>query len=328
MKQKVLSYMRVDERVLAELEKEFDVTSFQNHEYVGDPRFDQALKEADGIIGLALKVTKELLELAPNVKIVSNVSVGYDNLDLEELTKRQIMATNTPNILDDTTADAMFGLLLATARRIPELDHYVKAGQWTVSLQPEQYGIDVHHKTLGIIGMGNIGTAIAKRAHLGFDMKILYHNRSRRTEAEERFQATYCELDELLERSDYVCLMVPASKATKHLIGKAEFQRMKRTAIFINGSRGQNIDEEALYEALVQGEIRAAGMDVFTEEPTRPDNPLLSLSNVVTLPHIGSSTIECEYQMSKLAADNLRKGLQGQKPPTLINEEVWNRREP
>ncbi|WP_227939413.1 2-hydroxyacid dehydrogenase [Alkalihalobacillus deserti] len=320
MKPKILVYMRVDDRVINELEKDFQVTTFSNHEYLGDKTFEQALKEADGIIGLALNITKELLDAAPNLKIVCNVSVGYDNLDLKELSKRKIMATNTPGVLNETTADAIFGLLLATARRIPELDHIVKTGQWNISLQPEQYGIDVHHKTLGIIGMGSIGSAIAQRAHYGFGMNILYHNRSQNKEAEEKYQATYCELDKLLEQSDFVCLMVPATKETVKIMGAEQFKQMKNSAIFINGSRGKNVDEEALYYALINGDIHAAGIDVFTEEPTPKDNPLLQLRNIVTLPHIGSSTTECEYNMSKLAAENLVKGLRGGKPPCLLNE--------
>lgn len=320
MKPKIIVYMRVDDHVIKQLEKDFDVISFQNHEYLGNAAFDQALKEAEGIIGLALKVTKELLDAAPKLKIVCNVSVGYDNLDLEELSRRNIMATNTPGILDDTTADAIFGLLIATARRIPELDAFVKSGKWNISLQPEQYGVDVHHKTLGIIGMGNIGSAIAKRAHYGFGMNILYHNRSRNLVAEEDYQATYCELDQLLEQSDFVCLMVPATKETAKIMGAHQFNKMKHTAIFINGSRGKNVDEEALYHALVNGDILAAGIDVFTQEPTPIDNPLLQLPNIVTLPHIGSSTTECEYQMSKLAAENLKKGLNGEIPPCLLKK--------
>jgi gluconate 2-dehydrogenase len=324
MKPNVLVYMRVDKRVIKELEKEYEVTSFHNHEYIGNPDFDLALKKAEGIIGLALKVTKELLDNAPNLKVVCNVSVGYDNLDLEELTKRKILATNTPGVLDDTTADAIFGLLLSTARRIPELDQFVKSGQWDISLQPDQYGVDVHHKTLGIIGMGNIGRAIARRAHFGFGMDILYHNRSKNKEAEELYQASYCDFDDLLTQSDFVCLMVPATKETEKMIGVKEFKKMKKSAIFINGSRGKNVDEEALYHALVNKEIHAAGIDVFTKEPTNPDNPLLTLKNIVTLPHIGSSTTECEYNMSKLAAKNLRTALNGEKPPSLLNEKSWS----
>ncbi|MBU8907958.1 2-hydroxyacid dehydrogenase [Desertibacillus haloalkaliphilus] len=322
MKPKVLAYMRVDDRVIEDLKEDFDVTTFSNEEYLDDPTFTKALQETEGIIGLALQVTKQLLDKAPKLKIVSNVSVGHDNLDLEELTKRNIMATNTPGVLDDTTADAVFGLMLSSARRISELDHHVKSGKWNISLQPDQYGIDVHHKTLGIIGMGSIGQAIAKRANLGFDMNILYHNRTRNKQAEEMYDATYCEKDDLLQQSDFVCLMVPATPETHHMISEREFKLMKPSAIFINGSRGSNVDEMALYHALKNKEIRAAGIDVFQQEPTDPSNPLLSLENIVTTPHIGSSTTECEYNMSKLAAENIKKGLRNEKPPTLLNESV------
>ncbi len=322
MKKHILVYMRDDE-IIDELKQEHHVTAFLNQESIGHTAFDDALRKADGIIGLALPVTKELLDRAPNVKIISNVSVGYDNLPIDELTRRHIMATNTPHILDDTTADAIFAILLAAARRVAELDHFVKSGQWDAPLRPSHYGIDVHHKTLGIIGMGNIGRAIAKRAHFGFDMNILYHNRTRNIEAEETYNATYCEFNDLLKQSDFVCLMVPATENTRNMIGKEQFKLMKKSAVFINGSRGQNVDEAALYDALINGDIHAAGIDVFAQEPTVKDNPLLLLKNIVTLPHIGSSTTECERNMTTLAVKNLLAGLSGRKPPNLINKKVW-----
>src|SRR5699024_8375605 len=241
-----------------------------------DPDFLHHLKNTDGIMGLELQVDKELLDHAPQLKVVSNVSVGYNNLDVEELTKRGILATNTPGVLDDTVADTIFGILMATARRIPELDLYVKSGNWKNAVAgPEYYGTDVHHKTLGIIGMGRIGQAIAKRGHFGFDMDILYHNRSRKPEAEEKYHATYCSLDELLHHSDFVCLMTPLTPETEGMIGKREFELMKKSAIFINGSRGKTIVEKELIEALQDGDIAAAGLDVFEQEPVQPDNPLL-----------------------------------------------------
>ncbi len=255
------------------------------------------------------------------MKIVSNVSVGYNNLDLEELTKRGIMATNTPDILTDTVADTVFALLLSIARRIPELDYFVKSKQWNEAIESEHYGIDVHHKTLGIIGMGRIGQAIAQRANLGFSMNILYHSRTKKPEAEAKYNATYCNLDELLSLSDFVVLITPLTEETKGLIGRRAFQLMKKTAIFINGSRGKTIIEKDLIEALNNGEA-AAGLDVFEKEPVEHDNPLLKMKNVVTLPHIGSSTYETELKMSELAAKNLIAGLNGEKPPNLINSVV------
>lgn len=319
----IIAYTRVSEPVLKMLREKYEVHYFTNYEYIDNPTFQSVLQEASGIIGLELKVTKELLDLAPNLKIVSNVSVGYDNLDLAELTKREIMATNTPEVLKDTVADAIIGLMLAVARRIPELDQFVKRGLWKEYLQMEHFGIDLHHKTVGIIGMGNIGQAIAKRCRLGFDMDVLYYNRSRRQEIEEIYQAKYCSLHELLQNADFIVLMVPHTPETDKMIGKEEFKLMKKSAIFINGSRGKNVDEKALYEALVHKEILAAGIDVFEKEPVDPSNPLLSLNNIVTLPHIGAATKENERAMSELAAKNLISGLNGEIPPNLINKEIF-----
>ncbi|HLR52902.1 MAG TPA: D-glycerate dehydrogenase [Candidatus Avamphibacillus sp.] len=323
---KIIVYNRLEKPVLERLEKTYDVHFFKDVDPKTDPDFLHHLKDADGIMGLELQVDKELLDHAPQLKVVSNVSVGYNNLDIEELTKRGILATNTPGVLDDTVADTIFGILMATARRIPELDQLVKSGNWkTVVAGSEYYGTDVHHKTLGIIGMGRIGQAIAKRAHFGFDMKILYHNRSRKPEAEKEYNATYLELDELLKKADFVCLMTPLTPETEGMIGKREFELMKRSAIFINGSRGKTIVEKELIEALQEGEIAAAGLDVFEQEPVQPDNPLLNMKNVVTTPHVGSSTHETELKMSELAAKNMEAGLNGVKPPNLIDQGVWQK---
>src|SRR5699024_9758080 len=198
---KVLAYTRVSKPVRDALESEYKVSYFENYEYIEDEDFKKELKEASGIIGLELKVTQELLDLAPNLEIVSNVSVGYDNLDILEMTKRNIMATNTPGILTDTVADAVLGMVLASARRLPELDKFVKERKWKKYLQIDQFGTDVHNKKIGIIGMGGIGKAIAKRCHLGFDMEILYYNRSRKPEIEDIYDATFCDLEYLLKES-------------------------------------------------------------------------------------------------------------------------------
>lgn len=269
-----------------------------------------------------MKVDKSLLDQAPHLKMVCNTSVGYDNLNLTDLAERGIMAANTPEVLNDTVADTIFGLLLSAARRMPELDRWVKTGQWKSNLGEEWFGVDVHHKVLGIIGMGRIGTALAKRAHLGFDMQILYHNRSTNEEAEKDYGATYCSLDELLKQSDFVCLMTPLTPLTEKMIGKREFELMKETAIFVNASRGKTVDEEALIHALETGQILAAGLDVFVQEPVQSENPLLSMENVVTLPHIGSATYETRLKMAMLGAVNLVAGLHGETPPNLIKSEV------
>jgi len=327
MRKKVVAVNRVEPDVLEMLEKVVDVTSFTGITSTEDEEFVAALKDADGVIGLDLQVDDKLLDLAPNVKIFSNVSVGYNNLDIDALTRRKVMATNTPDVLNETVADTIFGLLIATARRMPELDHYVKSRKWKNTLSSNHYGTDVHHKTIGIIGMGRIGEAIAHRAHHGFHMDVLYHNRSENPEAEKKYDATYKELDDLLQESDYVVLMTPLTEETEGLLGAREFALMKESAIFINGSRGQTIVEKDLIAALENKEIAAAGLDVFEQEPVEEDNPLLDMPNVVTLPHIGSSTHATELAMSQLACDNLLIGLRGEdKPPNLINRVVWQKK--
>lgn len=322
--EKVMAYTRVSEAVRNELEKKFEVKYFQNYEYIDNPVFTKELAEVSGIIGLELKVTKELLNLAPKLKIVSNVSVGYDNLDISEMTKRNVMATNTPGILIETVADAILGMILSSARRIPELDKFVKDGNWKEYLQIEKFGTDVHHKKVGIIGMGGIGQAVAKRCYSGFDMEILYYNRSRKPEVEKAYNAIFCDLNNLLQEADFVVLMVPYSKETEKMIGSEQFKLMKNSAIFINGSRGKNIDEKALYSSLIDKDILAAAIDVFENEPVDPNNPLLTLDNLISLPHIGAATKENELAMSKLAKSNLIAGLEGRTPPNLINHDVIN----
>jgi glyoxylate/hydroxypyruvate/2-ketogluconate reductase len=318
MKPKVIVYKKVDEKVVNFIENTCDVTYFEKLNSQNYPLFLKELKDAQGILGSGLKVNKEFLAQAPNLKIVCNSSVGYDNLDLTALKDRGIMATNTPDVLNDTVGDTIMGLILSTARRMPELDHWVKNGQWESNLEEKWFGVDVHHKVLGIIGMGGIGSVLAKRAHFGFDMEILYHNRSRNKEAEKMFDAVYCSLEELLKKSDFVCLMTPLTPETEKLMGRREFVLMKKSSIFINTSRGKTVDEEALIDSLHTGQILGAGLDVFVEEPVKEDNPLLSMKNVVTLPHIGSATYETRFKMAMLAATNLVAGLQGEVPPNLI----------
>ncbi|MBU8918032.1 D-glycerate dehydrogenase [Bacillus sp. FJAT-29953] len=318
MKPKVIVYKKVDPKILEFVQQTCEVVYFEELDSNTYPAFFQELKNTDGILGSRLKVYADLLDKAPQLKIVSNMSVGYDNLDIAALTARGVMATNTPEVLNDTVADTIMGLILASARRIPELDQWVRAGQWKSELKEQWYGVDVHHKVLGIIGMGGVGTTVAKRAHCGFDMEILYHNRSRNMAAEEKYGATYCSMEELLKNSDFVCLLTPLTPETENLIGKREFGLMKKSAIFINASRGKTVDEEALIQALQTGEIAGAGLDVFVQEPINMDNPLLSMKNVVTLPHIGSATYETRFQMAMTAATNLVSGLKGDTPANLI----------
>lgn len=318
MRPKVILYNNIADDLVKRLEADCNLYQAQK----GSSEFVSLLSEAEGIIGSGLNIDKELLDKAPNIRIVSNISAGYDNLDIKELTKRNVLATNTPNVLTNTTADAIFGLMLATARRVPELDAYVKSGAWKSSINENQFGLDVHHKTLGIIGMGRIGKAVAERAHYGFKMNILYHNRSRDLQAEKELNANYMTMSNLLKNSDFVCLLAPLSSETINLITKREFNLMKNTAIFINGSRGLLVVEEDLIEAINNRDIWGAGLDVYREEPIGDSNPLINMENIVTLPHIGSATKETRYKMEELAVENLLQGLNGDKPSSLINREV------
>ncbi|MFD1334499.1 2-hydroxyacid dehydrogenase [Oceanobacillus iheyensis] len=321
MKREIILYKSIPTDLLEQLKNRFIVHQHQLKSEMDDSFFSD-LQRVEGIIGSKLRVDGHLLDQAPHLKIVTNISVGYDNLDIEELTKRSIMATNTPDVLTDTVADTVFGLLLATSRRICELDQYVKLGRWDENIGEHLFGVDVHHKTLGIIGMGRIGLAVAERAHYGFKMKIVYHNRSTHSYAEKNLNATYASLEELLTVSDFVLVMAPLVPETVKLIGEKEFDLMKETAIFLNGSRGELVDEMALIHALQSKKIWGAGLDVYEQEPISKESLLLQLKNVVTLPHIGSATRETRYKMAKLAVDNLMKGLTGEVPPSLINPDV------
>lgn len=281
----------------------------------------EKIKEADGLLTSGTKIDRKLLYSAPKLKIVSNFSVGYDNFDLEAMKEKSVIGTHTPYVLDDTVADLAFGLILSSARRIAELDRYVRDGKWTKSEDEESlFGSDVHHQTLGIIGMGRIGEQVAKRAALGFDMNVLYYSRSRKPEAEKKTGAVYAEFNELLERSDFIVMITPLTKETFHLIGERELKQMKLSAIFINISRGKTVDEKALIKALTEGWIKGAGLDVFEKEPIEKDNPLLSLPNVTIVPHIGSSTSVTHTNMLKCAAKNLIDGLQGKQPRDVVKE--------
>ncbi|WP_252312571.1 D-glycerate dehydrogenase [Sinobaca sp. H24] len=322
----ILAYGRVSEEALEKLSREYETVYFANGENLENERFRAVLQQAQAIVGVELEVNEELLDHAPELKVVSNVAVGYDNLNVTALSERGIAACHTPGVLNDTVADAVFGMVLASARRIPEMDRFVKEKKWNGVMPDEKFGVDVHHKKIGIIGMGRIGEAIAKRAALGFDMEVLYHTRSRKEKAENEYGAVYQELPDLLEQSDFVVLMTPLTPETEGLMGTEEFRRMKADSIFINASRGAVVDEEALVHALRNGEIRGAALDVFHQEPIQQDHPFLTMEQVITLPHLGSATAENENNMSLLAADNALQVLKGQKPAYMINQEIWKGR--
>ncbi|QJR12417.1 Glyoxylate/hydroxypyruvate reductase B [Usitatibacter rugosus] len=268
------------------------------------------------------KFDASVFERSPQLKVVSNIAVGYNNIDVAAATKGGVRVTNTPGVLDDTTADLTWALLMAAARRIPEGDAYVRRGDWKVAFAMQSFlGMDVHHATLGIIGMGRIGQAIARRAS-GFDMAVLYNNRTRLSEADEkRANATVVERDELLARSDFVVVMAPYSPATHHLIGAAEIAKMKRTAILVNTARGGVVDDAALVAALKEGRIAGAGIDVFEGEP-KLHADYLALPNVSLTPHIGSATRATRMRMCETAVANLTAVLEGRVPPNLVNKDV------
>jgi gluconate 2-dehydrogenase len=252
---------------------------------------------------------------------VANIAVGYNNIDLAACNARRILVTNTPGVLDDSTADLAWTLMLGAARRVSEVERYIRDGEWKGWRLKQWLGVDVHHSTLGIVGMGRIGQAIARRA-AGFDMRVLYHNRRRVAESIELdLKTSWVTLEELLRQSDFVVLQVPYSAETHHLIGAAQLAAMKPTAILINSTRGGVVDDAALVQALKNGTIRAAGLDVFENEPKL--NPgFLELDNVVLTPHIGSSTEATRRAMAMTAAKNAVAALTGGRPPNVVNPEV------
>ena len=321
-KKTVLAFSRVTPEMVEYLRRDFNVI-------VPDPKlgdlnaqFNQALPQAHGLIGVGRKLGRQQLENAQQLEVVSSVSVGYDNYDLDYFNERGIMLTNTPDVLTESTADLGFALVMSTARRVAELDAWTRAGQWQASVPASLFGSDVHGKTLGIVGMGNIGAAIARRGHLGFNMPILYNANSRKPELEQSLNAQFRSLDQLLAEADFVCLVVPLSEETRHLISQRELQLMKRSAILVNISRGPVVDEPALIEALQNGTIRGAGLDVYEKEPLA-ESPLFQLKNAVVLPHIGSATHETREAMTNRALANLRSALLGERPRDLVNPQVF-----
>jgi len=260
----------------------------------------------------------EAMDAAPNLKVIANVSAGYNNIDVEAATKRGIRVSNTPGVVTGSTADLAFALMLAIARRLVEMTEIVKNGEWREFGPMEILGHDVHGKTLGIIGMGRIGAAVARRAR-GFDMKVLYHNRHRRDDAAEYGAEYVKDMPTLLRRSDFVSIHVPLSKETRHLIGARELSFMKPTAILVNTSRGAVVDQQALYKALKRKQILAAALDVTDPEPMSPDDPMLKLDNVIVLPHIGTQSLTTSTNMSLMGAQNLIAGLKGEPMPNCVN---------
>lgn len=321
----VVLYKKLSAPLMERLQAQAEVTLIDDPKSSnGLARLRDALPQADALLGASVKLDAELLDLAPKLKAVSSVSVGIDNYDIEYLTRRGILLTNTPDVLTETTADTGFALIMATARRVVELANRVRDGQWKQNIGPQHFGSDVHGKTLGIIGMGRIGEAVAQRGHFGFGMPVIYHSHSPKPAVEARFDACYRSLEDLLREADFVCLTVPLTAETEGLIGAEQFAQMRPETIFINIARGKVVDEQALIAALQNGQIRAAGLDVFEQEPVNPDSPLLQMDNVVATPHMGSATHETREAMARCAVDNLLAALAGERPKDLVNPAAWN----
>ncbi|EJL03183.1 glyoxylate/hydroxypyruvate reductase B [Pseudomonas fluorescens Q2-87] len=323
MKKHVVLYKALSAQLMARLQAQAQVTLIERLDTQGLAQLREALSSAHGLLGASLKLDAPLLDLAPNLQAIASVSVGVDNYDIDYLTERRILLTNTPDVLTETTADTGFALILATARRVVELANLVRAGGWQQSIGPKHFGSDVHGKTLGIIGMGRIGEALAQRGHFGFGMPVIYHSHSAKPAVEQRFNARYCSLETLFRQADFICLTLPLTAETQGLVGAQAFARMRPETIFINISRGKVVDEAALIDALRSGQIRGAGLDVFEREPLDADSPLLQMDNVVATPHMGSATHETREAMARCAVDNLLAALAGERPVNLVNAGAW-----
>ena len=307
------------------LQRECDVRVYENEERaIPRAQLLEAVKGCHGLLTLLTeRIDAEVLDAAgPQLRVVANYAVGFDNIDVAEASRRSVLVTNTPGVLTETTADFTWALLMAAARRVVEGDRYMREGRYRAWSPTLLLGVDIHGKTIGIVGFGRIGEAVARRAR-GFSMRVLYHDVNRRRPAEEQeLGVEYRDLDSLLQESDFVTLHVNLTEATRHLIGRPQFERMKSSAILINAARGPVVDEGALVEALRSGRIRAAGLDVFEREPEMAPG-LAQLPNVVLAPHIASASIETRSKMAEMAATNLLEALRGRRPPNLVNSEAW-----
>jgi glyoxylate reductase len=293
------------------------------------PPFETLLEKVGGVSGILClltdKINAQVMDAAgPSLKVISQYAVGYDNIDVAAATQRGIAIGNTPGALTDATADLSWALLMAAARRIVEADRYARAGLWKTWGPTTLVGPSVSGATIGIVGFGRIGQAVARRAH-GFDMKILYTSNSRKIEAEKETGAIFCSLDELLAQSDFVSLHCPLTPATRSLIGPAQFERMKTGSILINTARGQVVDSASLYQALHTRKLAYAALDVSDPEPLPLDSPLYTLDNLVIVPHIGSGSIQSRDKMSVMSAENLLAGVRGEKLPNCVNPQIYAR---
>ena len=320
-KTRVFVTRQIPQAGLDMLKEHYEVIVNPHNRVLTKEELMDGVKIADGLLSLLTDdITAEVMDVNPNLKIISNYAVGYNNIDVEAATKRGIQVTNTPGVLTDTTADLAWALIMAIGRRVVEGDAFTREGHFDGWDPMLLLGTDITGKTLGIVGMGRIGQAVARRA-MGFDMRILYHDMAPVPVAEEEYQAEFVALDELLRQSDFVTIHAPLTDETRHMIGRRELSVMKKTAYLVNTARGPLVDEEALVEALRDGIIAGAGLDVYENEP-RLASGLAELPNTVILPHLGSATLETRTKMATMAAANLVAALEGKRPPHIVNPEV------
>ncbi|MED1603311.1 D-glycerate dehydrogenase [Alkalihalophilus marmarensis] len=325
MKPKVYITRKLPSEAVEKIKQSCEVRMWDKED-VPVPRdvLEKEITEVDGLYCLLTEsLDEELLNKANNLKVISNMAVGYNNIDVEAATNKGIIVSNTPDVLTETTADITFALLMATARRLVEASDYLREGKWKTWSPMQLTGQDIFGATIGIIGLGRIGKAVARRAN-GFGMNVLYYNRSQKNETEKELGITYTDKETLLKESDYVVVLTPYSPETHNLISGPELEMMKKSAILINTSRGGIVNEKALYKALKENEIYAAGLDVFEEEPISLNHPLLTLPNLVATPHIGSASRKTRLKMADMAADHLLQALNKEKPDHIVNPKVFS----
>lgn len=314
---KVVVFSQLDAEILARLQQDYQVVCIDPKQGDVNAQILQHVTDADGMIGAGRRLDASNLHTAQHLKVISSVSVGYDNYDVDYLQQQAIQLCHTPHVLTESTADLAFALLMSAARQIPHLDTWTKQGHWQRTVGGAQFGQDIFGKTLGIIGLGHIGTAIARRGFHGFNMNILYHNRRAKPKVAQALNAQYCTLQDVLKRSDFVVIAVDLNADSQALIGAQELVLMQGHSVLVNISRGAVLDEQALIQALTTGQIFAAGLDVYQKEPLQ-QSELFNLPNVVTLPHVASATLSTRKKMAQLAYHNLVEALEGRTAPYIV----------
>jgi glyoxylate reductase len=325
---RILVTRRLPPAPMGAIAERFDADVWEGDEAIPRDRLLERIRgKVAAITLLTERVDGELLDAAgPDLRIVANYAVGFDNIDVDECTKRGVLATNTPEVLTETTADTAWALMMAAARRVPEGDRFLRSGTPWIWGPEMMLGQDVHGKVLGIVGFGRIGQAVARRGK-GFGMSVLYFDVYKpSSDVEQVLNAAYRDLDELLAEADFISVHVALTPETRHLFGAEQFRKMKPTAVLVNTSRGPVIDEAALVEALREGQLFGTGLDVFENEPEVHPG-LVDLDNAVVIPHLGSATVETRDAMGMVAVDNVTAALEGRRPPTLLNREVWEKRD-